>query len=109
MSLGLECKKIRRTGFFPAFIVGGLLAAAVPVLNMAVRSNIYVGIENSPLQILMSANWQMIAMLNVLLIVAGACLMYHTEYADNGIQKMGNIYGLLLYRQRVRKIRFIPI
>ena len=88
MSFGLECKKIKRTGFFPAFIVGGMLAAAVPVLNMAVRSNIYVGLEHSPIQILMSANWQMTAMLNVLLIVAGACLMYHTEYADNGIQKM---------------------
>ena len=30
----------------------------------------------------------MMAMLNVLLLVASACLMYHTEYADNAIQKM---------------------
>ncbi len=91
MSFGLECKKVKRTGFFPAFMVGGLLAAVVPIVNMAVRSDIYVGLESSPIQILMSANWQLIAMLNVLLIVAGACLMYHTEYADNGIQKMGTL------------------
>lgn len=88
MTFGLECKKMKRTGFLPAFIAGGLLAAAVPVVNMAVRSEIYLGLESTPIQILMDANWQMMAMLNVLLLVAGACLMYHTEYADNAIQKM---------------------
>ena len=88
MTFGLECKKVKRTGFIPTFIVGGLLAAAVPVVNMAVRSETYLGLESSPIQILMDANWQMMAMLNVLLLVAGACLMYHTEYADNAIQKM---------------------
>lgn len=88
MSFALECKKVKRTGFFPAFIVGGFIAAIVPVVNMAVRSDIYTELKGSPIQILMSANWQMMAMLNVLLVVVGACLMYHTEYADNGIQKM---------------------
>ncbi|MBS4536759.1 ABC transporter permease [Clostridium sp. D2Q-14] len=88
MSVFLECKKIKRTGFIPTFLSGGLLAAAIPVLNMAVRSENYVGLSDTPLQILLDANWQMMAMLNVLLIVAGACLMYHTEYADNAIQKM---------------------
>lgn len=88
MIFALECKKIKRTGVFPAFITGGLLAAAVPVVNMTVRSDIYVSLPDSPVQILMNANWQMMAMLNVLLLVAGACLMYHTEYADNAILKM---------------------
>lgn len=88
MIFGLEWKKVKRTGFIPTFIVGSLLAAAVPVVNMAVRSEIYLGLENSPIQILMDANWQMMAMLNVLLLVTGACLLYHTEYADNAIQKM---------------------
>ena len=77
MTFGLECKKVKRTGFIPTFIVGGLLAAAVPVVNMAVRSETYLGLESSPIQILMDANWQMMAMLNVLLLVASACLMYH--------------------------------
>jgi len=88
MSFSLECKKVKRTGFTPAFLSGGLLAAIVPVLNMAVRSENYLGLHAAPVQILMDANWQMMAMLNILLIVAGACLMYHTEYADNAIQRM---------------------
>lgn len=88
MSFSLECKKVKRTGFTPAFLGGGLLAAIVPVLNMAVRSENYLGLHAAPVQILMNANWQMMAMLNILLIVAGACLMYHTEYADNAIQRM---------------------
>lgn len=88
MSFSMEWKKVKRTGFLPAFVVGGILAAAVPILNMAFRSEIYVEIDGSPLQILLNANWQMMAMLNILLVIAGACLMYHTEYADNAIQKM---------------------
>ncbi len=88
MSFALECKKVKRTGFMPAFFGGGILAAAVPVLNMAFRSEMYVSMNASPVSILLSANWQMMTMLNVLLIVAGACIMYNTEYADNAIQRM---------------------
>ena len=91
MSFVLEGKKVKRTGFMPAFIGGGLLSAAVPVLNMAFRSEMYVGTDASPINILLSANWQMMAMLNILLVVSGACIMYHTEYADNAIQKMGTL------------------
>lgn len=85
---GLECRKIRRTGFAPAFLAGGILASAFPVLNMAVRSEMYTAIRESPVKILLDANWQMMAMMNILLLVAGACLMYHTEYADHAMQKM---------------------
>ena len=91
MSVSLECKKIKRTGFLPAFLGGGILAAAVPVINMAVRSEIYLNLPGNPIQILLGANWQMMAMLNVLLVVAGACLLYHTEYADNAMQKMKSL------------------
>lgn len=88
MSFRLECNKMKRTGFIPAFLCGGFLAAIVPILNMAVRSEKYLRLDTSPVQILMNANWQMMAMLNILLVVAGACLMYHTEHADNAIQRM---------------------
>lgn len=88
MILGLEFKKLKRTGYTPAFLAGGLLASAFPIANMAFRSEIYLSQPNAPLTILADANWQMMAMLNILLAVCGACIMYHTEYADNGIQKM---------------------
>lgn len=88
MILSLEYKKVKRTGFFSVYIGGGLLAAIVPILNMMVRGEIYSGIDSSSIQILLDANWQMMAMLNVLLLVIGACVMYHTEYTDNAIEKM---------------------
>lgn len=91
MSIGLECKKIKRTGFLPAFLCGGILAGAVPIVNMAVRSEKYLNLPGNPLQILLDANWQLTAMLNILLITAGACLLYHTEYADNALQKMRSL------------------
>lgn len=90
MSLSLECKKAKRTGFTPHFYAAAL-AAAVPIVNMAVRSEMYVGQQSSPMQILMGANWQMMAMLNILLVVAGSCLLYHTEFADNAMQKMKSL------------------
>lgn len=83
----LETKKLKRTGYVPAFLGGGLLAGLVPVLNMAVRSEIYVTQSGSPFRILMDANWQLMAQLNILLLVCGACILYHTEYAENGIQR----------------------
>ncbi|MCI8638551.1 MAG: ABC transporter permease subunit [Coprococcus sp.] len=103
MSLTLEYKKSKRTGCFPMFAVGGAAAAAFPVLNMAFRSDMYVSLQDSMLQtsvpqnsmlqnssvrILLEANWQMMAMVNILLAVLGACLLYHAEYADNAMQKM---------------------
>ena len=91
MNFVLEGKKVRRTGFIPAFIGGGLLSAAVPVLNMAFRSEMYVSMDDSPVSVLLSANWQMMAMLNILLVVSGACIMYHNEYADNAIQRMSTL------------------
>ncbi len=91
MSVALECRKIKRTGFLPAFFGGGILAASVPMINMAARSEMYLTQPGHPLQILLDANWQVIAMLNVLLAVAGTCLLYHTEYADNAMQKMKSL------------------
>lgn len=88
MILGLEYKKIKRTGFIPAFIGGGLLAAAVPVLNMTFRSEMYTAVKDFPVNIIIDANWQMMAMLNILLILTCACIMYNTEFADNAMQKM---------------------
>ncbi len=87
----LELEKIRRTGFLPAFLGGGILAAAVPMANMAFRPELYTGLSDPPVSILLGANWQMMSMLNVLLIVAGACVLYYIEYADNAMRKMGTL------------------
>lgn len=88
MSLLIESKKLKRTGYFPSFWAGGFLAAAFPVAYMMVKAEEMISLPGNPIDILMSANWQMMAMLNILISVCGACIMYHTEYADNGMQKM---------------------
>lgn len=88
MTLALEAKKLKRTGYFPAFLAGGLLASAFPLVNMLVRAETFTALPGEPFSILMDANWQMMAMLNILVCICGACMMFHTEYADNGAQKM---------------------
>ena len=85
---GLEYKKIKRTGLLPAFIGCGLLSAVVPIAEMTVRSERYQSLPDSPVSILLHADWQMMSMLNVLLLVVAACILYHTEYADNALSKM---------------------
>lgn len=88
MSFRSECRKIKRTGFLPTFIVGGFLAGAIPILNMAVRAEIYTKSGAKPVEVLCEANWQMMALLNILLVLEGACILYHTEYTDNAMQRM---------------------
>ena len=58
----------------------------LPSVHAASRLHYWGQIHQS--EILMNANWQMMAMLNVLIAAAGACLMYYTEYADNAVQRM---------------------
>lgn len=88
MSFPLELKKVKRTGLIPGFLLGGILAAVFPVINMAVRSELFIGKPGNPIEVLLGENWQMMAMLNVLFIVVGSCLIYHGEFADNAIRKM---------------------
>ena len=88
MSLVIESRKLKRTGYLPAFLAGGALAAAFPVVYMMAKAEEMTSLSGNPLAILMSANWQMMAMLNILVCICGACMMFHTEYADNGAQKM---------------------
>lgn len=88
MMIFLERRKLKRTGILPAFLAGGLLSAAVPVVNMAARASSYTTLSGDPPAILMDSCWQMMAMLNMLTLICTSCMMYHAEYADNGAQKM---------------------
>lgn len=88
MILALEYRKLKRTGYRPAFLTGGLLAAAIPLLQTAARLEVFRNLPDDPLTILLNANWNMMAMLNLMLVLCGACIMYHTEYADHALQKM---------------------
>ena len=62
MSLLIESKKLKRTGYLPAFLAGGFLAAAFPVVYMMVKAEEMTALSGNPINILMSANWQMMAM-----------------------------------------------
>lgn len=88
MTLPLETKKLKRSGYFPAFLGGALLAASFPLVNMLVRWETYTALPGNPFHILTDANWQLMSMMNVLIVICGTCMMYHTEYAENGAQKM---------------------
>lgn len=88
MNLTLEYKKIKRTGIIPGCLAGGILAAAIPILDLAVRSEQYTQLMQPPIYTIFQADWQMMSMLNMLLVITVACMMYHTEYADHAINRM---------------------
>ena len=88
MKLLLEIRKMKRTGYYLAFLVGALLAGAFPVVNLAARSDTFTSQNLPTLEILLEGNWQMIAMLDLFLLVIGSCVLYHIEFADDGIRKM---------------------
>ena len=54
MSGFLELKKVKRTGLWPAVFGGGILAALVPIINTAVRKEVFLQMEGSALAILMN-------------------------------------------------------
>lgn len=88
--MSVEFTKCKRTGLPWIYLAGGLAGAALPVLNTAVRTGMFLEKAEriSPVQVLMEANWQMVSMVNLLLIVLGSTVLYHMEYADNAIQRM---------------------
>lgn len=99
MILYLEHLKLKRTGYFWTILAGSLAAAAFPAINMLARAETFTAQQGNGILILLDANWQMMAMLNLLVIVCGTCIMYHTEYSNNGQQKMSvlPIHGFSLF------------
>ncbi len=88
MMIAIEYRKLKSTGFVPAFLTGGILAALIPVINTAARPDTFTALSGPALKILLNANSQMILLLQMILIVCGACIMYHTEYADRALSHM---------------------
>ena len=88
MILTLEMKKLKRTGFLPTIFLGSLFACAFPLANTALRPELFVQQELPATEILLNANGQMLSMVNLLLTVLGACILYHTEFSGSGIKKM---------------------
>lgn len=86
MNCFLEFKKIKRTGLLLAFVLGGLLAAAIPILRLMLSDQNLPNVE--PMEKLLTDNWQMLAMLNSFLIITGACLLYSIEYSEHALEKM---------------------
>lgn len=87
----LEYKKLKRTALLPALILGGLLAAALPVVDLLVRADYIINPAISPLENLMHTDGMLIVMLDCFLIVLGACIVYYVEFADNAIQRINTL------------------
>lgn len=91
MILTLEMKKLKRTGFLPAIFLGSLFACAFPLANTALRPELFVQQKLPATEILLNTNGQMLSMVNLLLTVLGACILYHTEFSGSGIKKMNTL------------------
>ena len=78
MKLSIELKKLKSTGLVLAILTGGMAAALLPVLNTWFRTELFTSLPDSPLVVLLDANSQMMIMLNLILMICGACILYHT-------------------------------
>ena len=86
--LSIEFRKLKSTGFLPSMVIGGILAALIPVLNTAARPDTFTSQTGPVLSILLTANAQMILLLHLILVICGACTMFHTEYAGRALNHM---------------------
>ena len=87
MNSFLEFKKIKRTGLFLAFISGGGLVAAIPILRLMLQTEQDLA-NFEAIGKLLTDNWLMMGLLNSFLIITGACLLYSIEYSNQGLEKM---------------------
>lgn len=88
MKLSIELKKLKSTGLILAILTGGMAAALLPVLNTWFRTELFTSLPDSPLVVLLDANSQMMIMLNLILMICGSCILYHTEYSEHALRKM---------------------
>ena len=88
MILSLERKKIKHTGLLPAFLAGALAVSAFTVINMAFRTELFISQDLPPVDILLNGNWDMAATFHSFLAILGACILYHTEFANRAIEKL---------------------
>ena len=86
--LSIEFRKLKSTGFLPSIVIGGILAALIPILNTAARPDTFTSQTGPVLSILLTANAQMILLLHLILVICGACTMFHTEYAGRALNHM---------------------
>lgn len=91
MTFLVEFQKLKRSALLPALLLGGILSGAIPIINLLVRSDAFVQLPGDPLEILLNANWMMMALLNSLLMVLGSCILYHIEFVDHAIQRMDSL------------------
>ena len=70
------------------FLGGALAASAFPVINMAFRTELFTSQDLPPADILLNGNWEMSATFHCFLAVLGACILYHTEFANRAIEKL---------------------
>ncbi len=84
----LEFKKLKGTALLPGLIAGGILAALLPVIDLAARGHFIIDPSIPPLESLMRSDWMLMAMFNSFLMIVGTCIVYHIEFADNAIQRM---------------------
>ncbi len=113
MKLPMELRKTRRTGFFPAFLAGGLLASAFPLANTALRPERLGALSGPPLAWLLAENWGVMAMVHLLLLLAGTCTLYHTEHAGSMLERTRGLpireNRLFFGKAAVTAAAFLPV
>lgn len=86
--MSIEISKQKRRGLLPFTAVCALCAAAIPLINMAVRSKTFLSQKGSPVDILLSGNSQMISMINVIAVVIISCMLYYAEFSGGMLTKL---------------------
>jgi len=89
--LGLELKKLKRTGIIPAMLLVGILGALYALANFAVRKDTLLSLPVPPMVVLLTQLYAMIAVLNLFVIIVANCIIYNIEYQYDAAKKMASM------------------
>lgn len=84
----LELKKLKRTFAAEMMILFGIFGDLLIILNFTLRHKTLLSNNASPMKNLILQNWGIISTLNIMALIAGACILYNIEYSDNAMLKI---------------------
>jgi len=88
MGITIEWKKLKRSGYFQTVVIGGLITGFIPVLQLLVRERIVSNDGADIMAWLIHMNWNLIVMIQSIINIVAACILYHIEYEERGNCKM---------------------
>lgn len=86
--IAIEKRKLKRTCYFLIMLSAGFIGGGYAFAFFAVQKDVILHLPLDPAAGLLTQSYGLISLVNLFAVIVGACTLFHTEYASEGIKKM---------------------